>query len=161
MARSTRPEADPTRKAARLRFRPRRRHLLIAVGLWLAIVGNAEAKELGIGIATVILFSLIPSLPLLLGIGQPKRPGGIAARAVRPFNLTHEPALPLAVFALGASGVLPGVALAGGLVWLGSIVIAWGLGDGLREADGSLRPIPARVASWPTLRRGPGEVAAA
>lgn len=134
----------------RIRFQPRRRHLLILVGLWLAVVGNAEAKEHGIGIATMLLFSLIPSLPLLLGIGQPKRPGQLAARVVRPFNATHEPVLPLAVFALGAAGVLPAVAAAGGLVWLGSIVIAWGLGDGLRDADGSLRRGVRRMSTVPS-----------
>ncbi len=150
------PTPAPSR-FARLRFRPQRRHLLIIVGLWFAIVGNAEAKEHGIGIATVLLFSLIPSLPLLLGIGQPKRRGRIAAQVVRPFNATHEPLLPLAVFALGAIGILPAVALAGSLVWLGSIVIAWGLGDGLREADGSVRAGLRRMTSWaatPSIGRG-------
>lgn len=136
---------------ARLRSRPRRRHLLIVVGLWFAIVGNAEAKEHGIGIAAVLLFSLVPSLPLLLGIGQSKRQGRIAARVVGPFNVTHEPALPVAVFALGAAGVLPAVAVAGGLIWLGSIVVSWGLGDGLREADGSVRVGFRRMTSWPTV----------
>lgn len=146
---------------ARLRFQPRRRHLLIVVGLWLAIVGNAEAKEHGVGIASVLLFSLIPSLPLLLGIGQPKHPGRIAARVVRPFNATHEPLLPLATFALGAAGILPAVVLAGSLVWLGSIVIAWALGDGLREADGAVRAGFRRITSWPvTPRASRGAVAA-
>ncbi len=136
---------------ARFRFRPQRRHLLIVVGLWFAVVGNAEAKEHGIGIATVLAFSLIPSLPLLLGIGQPKRQGRLVARVVRPFNVTHEPVLPVAVFVLGALGVLPAVAVAGGLIWLGSIIISWGLGDGLREPDGSVRAGFRRMTSWPTV----------
>lgn len=136
-------------RVARLGFRPRRRHLLIVVGLWLSIVGNAEAHEHGIGIATVLAFSLLPALPLLLGIGQPKLRGRLAARVVRPFNATHEPVLPLAALALGAVGILPAVAVAGGLVWLGSIVIALGLGDGLREADGTLRAGLRRMTSWP------------
>jgi hypothetical protein len=146
-AMSTPPVPAPSR-FARLRFTPRRRHLLILVGLWIAIVGNAEAKDHGIGIAAVLLFSLIPSLPLLLGIGQPKVRGRLAARVVRPFNVTHEPLVPLAVFALGATGALPAIAVAGGLIWLGSLVIAWGLGDGIREADGSVRAGLRRVTTW-------------
>lgn len=137
-------------RSARLRFQPRRRHLLILVGLSFAIVGNAEAREHGIGIATVIGFSLVPTLPLLLGIGQPKRSGRIAARSVLPFNVTHEPLLPLALFASGAVGILPAVAVAGGLVWLGSIVVSWGLGDGLRQPDGAVRAGVRRMTSWPT-----------
>ena len=146
---------------ARLRFRPRRRHLLIVAGLWLAVVGNAEAERLGIGIATVILFSMLPSLPLLLGIGRPKGRGRIVERAVRPFNATHEPLLPVAVFGLALAGVLPVVAQVGALVWLGSIVIAWGLGDGLRRADGSLRDGIGRLTSWPGMARLGGDATAA
>lgn len=135
----------------RLRLHPRRRHLLIVAGLCLAIVGNAEADRHGIGIATVLLFSAIPSLPLLLGIGQPRSRGRVAVRAVPSFNATHEPLLPLAMFALGAAGALPFVAQVGALVWLGSIVISWGLGDGLRESDGALRDGLGRVTSWPRV----------
>ncbi|MFN8628959.1 MAG: DUF4386 domain-containing protein [Chloroflexota bacterium] len=141
--------APAASRFARLRFRPQRRHLFIVAGLWLAVVGNAEAKEHGIGIATVLAFSMIPSLPLLLGIGQPKARGRLAARVVRPFNATHEPIVPAVVFALGALGILPAVATAGSLVWLGSIVIAWGLNDGLREGDGTLRAGIGRLTSWP------------
>ncbi len=134
---------------ARLRFRPRRRHALIVAGLWLAIVGNAEAKEHGLGIATAIGFSLVPSLPLALGVGQPKRPGHVAARAIPLFNVAHEPIVPGALWVLGVVGALPPVALAGGLIWLGSIVISWGLGDGLRGPDGAVRDGLRRMSSRP------------
>lgn len=145
---------------ARLPFGPRRRHALVLVGLWIAFVGNAEAKEHGIALWTVIAFSLIPTLPLLLGIGQPKGRGRLAARVVPGFNATHQPLLPLVVFALGVAGALPVVALVGALAWLGSIVIAWGLGDGLREADGSMRPGLRRMTSWPAPSPAPRTAAA-
>ncbi|HYO42810.1 MAG TPA: DUF4386 domain-containing protein [Candidatus Limnocylindrales bacterium] len=158
--------ATPSRFAriARLRvprIQLRRRHLLVLAGLALAVVGNAEAEEHGIGLATVLVFSLVPSLPLLLGMGQPKIRGHLAARVVPLFNAAHEPLLPLMVSGLGVIGVLPAVALSGGLVWLGSIVIAWGLGDGLREAHGGLRPAPARWTSVPGLAPRTGQEAAA
>ncbi|HEU0243650.1 MAG TPA: DUF4386 domain-containing protein [Candidatus Limnocylindrales bacterium] len=146
-AAATATSAPAPARFARLRFRPQRRHLLVVAGLWLAVVGNAEAKEHGVGIATVILFSLIPSLPLLLGLGQPKRTGHLAVRVVRPFNATNEPLLAITVFGLGALGILPPIALAGGLVWLGSIVVAWGFGNGLRETDGALRGGLSRMTS--------------
>lgn len=136
-------------------FRPRRRHVFVVAGLWLAVVGNAEASAQGIGIPAVIGFSLIPTLPLLLGLGQPKRPGRVASRVVRPFNLTHEPLVPIALGALGVLGLLPVVAVVGAMVWLGSVVISWGLGDGLREADGSVRAGLAGV----TLLAGGGGLA--
>lgn len=137
---------------AGLRFRLQRRHLLVIAGLWLAIVGNALAKDHGIGIAAVIGFSLVPSLPLLLGIGQARARGRVAERVVRPFNAAHEPLVPAALFVLGAAGALPPVATVGALVWLGSIVVALGLGDGLRRADGSVRQGIERITLLPTLR---------
>jgi hypothetical protein len=144
-------------RIARFRVQPRRRHLLIVAGLGLAVAGDAVAGDHGIGIATLLLFSLLPSLPLLLGIGQPRTAGRVAARAVLPLNIMREPLVPAMALGLGAAGVLPVVAVVGALVWLGTIVIGWGLGDGLREPDGSLRPAPARWTALPV----PVEVARA
>jgi hypothetical protein len=146
---------------ARFLPRPRRRHLLLLVGLGLSVVANAEAHAHALGPAPVIVFAIAPQLPLLLGIGQRKAPGNRARRTVPLFNATHEPIPPLAVLGLGVAGILPPLWIVGALAWLGQLVIGWGLGDGLREADGSLRPALSRWTSWPSLARLTREAAGA
>ena len=102
---------------------------------------------------SIILFAISPQLPRLLGIGQPKAPGRLATRVVPFHNAMHEPTVPLALFGLGVAG-RPAGRVARRLPRLARpVVINWGLGDGLREADGSLRTAPSRWTSWPSLAR--------
>ena len=143
------------------RIRLRRRHALLLVGLGLSMAASSQAEAHGIGLVPVILFAIAPRMPILLGIRQPKAPGGVARRVVPLFNAMHEPLLPLAIVGLGMAGVLPALWLVGALAWLGQLVIDWGLGDGLRAADGTLRPAPARWTSWPGGARSVGEGARA
>lgn len=48
----------------------------------------------------------------------------------------HHPAVPLALIGLAAAGLLPVFWTVGGLAWLSHILVDWGLGGGLRSADG-------------------------
>jgi len=67
----------------------------------------------------------------------------MAARVVPAFNLMHHPLPPIALFALGAAGVLPPVLSVGALAWLSHIVLGLAIGDRMRSAGGWLRPL------WP------------
>jgi hypothetical protein len=107
------------------RRRLRWRHLWIVPGLGIAIVANQLGNANGVGILALIAFGIAPDLPRLLGLGR--RP--IASLPVRAFNLLHHPAAAIAAVAIGATGVAPVVWLVGSLVWLGHIVIGWGVGD--------------------------------
>jgi hypothetical protein len=118
---------------------PRRltlRHGWIVPGLALAVYANAIAADHGLGLVPVLLFGIVPHLTVLVGIGQPHARGQLAPRAVPLFNAMHHPAVPLALVAIAAAGALPTFWLAGGLAWLGHILVDLGLGDGLRTADG-------------------------
>jgi hypothetical protein len=48
----------------------------------------------------------------------------------------HHPAVPLALLAVAATGVLSAFWLVGAMAWLSHVIVDWGLGDGLRSADG-------------------------
>jgi len=127
---------------------PRRlvlRHGWIVPGVTLALFANALASEHGLGLVPVLVFGIVPHLPVLLGVGQPHARGQLARRAVPLFNAMHHPALPLAALGLAAAGILPVFWLVGALAWLGHIVVDLALGDGLRTADGwRHRPSMAR-----------------
>jgi hypothetical protein len=85
------------------------------------------------------VFGIVPHLPVLLGYRRPHARGQLVPRAVPLFNALHHPAAPLAVLGLAAAGVLPPLLFVGALAWLSHIVMDWGLGDGLRCADGYVR----------------------
>jgi len=119
--------------------RLRGRQLWLVPGLGLALVANAQASTLHVGLVPLLVFGIVPHLPVLLGIGQPHARGQLAPRAVPLFNAMHHPAVPLAVLALAAAGILPPFWLVGALAWLSHIVVDRGVGDGLRTADGFLR----------------------
>lgn len=107
----------------RRRLRPR--HLWIVPGLAIAILANELGKGNGVGILALIAFGVAPDLPRLLGLGR--RPVG--SLPVRVFNLLHNPLAAIAAVAIGATGVVPALFLVGSLVWLGHVVIGWGVGD--------------------------------
>ena len=122
--------------------RPRRlrlRHLWLIPGLGVALVANAQAGTLHVGLVPLLVFGIVPHLTVLVGFGQPHTRGQLAPRAVPLFNVMHQPALPLAVLGLAAAGMLPPFWLVGALAWLSHIVVDRGFGDGLRTTDGDLR----------------------
>jgi hypothetical protein len=121
----------------------RRHRLWLVPGLALALVANAQANQQGLGLVPVILFGILPHLPVLLGIRQPRPRGHIGTQAVPLFNALHQPLVPAVIAGLGLAGLLSPLALVAGLAWLGHIVVDWGLGDGLRMADGGHRPAAA------------------
>ncbi len=116
--------------------RLRTRHLWIVPGLAIAIFANSVAGEHALGLVPLLLFGILPHLPVLLGVGQTTARGQLAPRAVPLFNAMHHPAVPLALLAVAATGVLPAFWLVGAMAWLSHVVVDWGMGDGLRSADG-------------------------
>jgi hypothetical protein len=116
----------------------RRRHLWLIPGLAVAIYASTLGNQLGLGLVPLLVFGIVPHLSVLLGLGQPHVRGQLAPRAVPIFNAMHHPALPLGMVGIAAAGVLSPFWLVGGLAWLAHIVVDWGLGDGLRSADGFL-----------------------
>ena len=121
---------------------PRRltfRHLWLVPGLGIALFANAQSATYGIGLVPLLLFGIAPHLPALAGIGRPLARGQLAPRAVPLFNTMHQPALPLAVAVLAATGVLSPFWLVGALAWLSHIVVDWGFAKGLRTRDGYVR----------------------
>jgi hypothetical protein len=116
------------------RRRLRLRHLWLVPGLGLALVANAQAAHVDLGLVALLVFGIVPHLTVLLGIGQPHARGQLAPRAVPLFNTMHQPVLPLAVLGLAIAGVLPPFWLVGALAWLGHIVVDRGFGNGLRTA---------------------------
>jgi deazaflavin-dependent oxidoreductase (nitroreductase family) len=119
------------------RLKPR--HLWLVPGLAIAFSANAVAAEHTLGLLPLLLFGIAPHAAVLARIGQPHGRGGIAPRAVPLFNAMHHPVVPLAVMATAAVGILSPFWYVGALAWLSHIVVDWALGDGLREADGSVR----------------------
>lgn len=116
--------------------RLRTRHLWIVPGLAIAVFASRVAGEHGLGLVPLLLFGILPHLPVLLGIGQPTARGQLAPRAVPLFNAMHHPAVPLTLLAVAATGVISAFWLVGAMAWLGHVVVDWGMGDGLRSADG-------------------------
>lgn len=120
-------------------IRFRRRHLWLIPGLAIAVYASTQATQHGLGIVPLLVFTIVPDLPRLLGIGQPHVRGQLAARAVPLFNLLHHPVPPLALLGLAAAGVLPAMWFVGAMAWLGHLVIGLGIGDRLRTRNGFLR----------------------
>ena len=126
--------ASAVQPAAVRRLRPR--HLWILPGLAIAVFASRVAGEHGLGLVPLLVFGILPHLPLLLGVGQPTVRGQLAPRAVPLFNAMHHPAVPLALLAVAATGAISAFWLVGAMAWLGHVVVDWGMGDGLRSADG-------------------------
>jgi hypothetical protein len=126
------------------RRRLRQRHLWLVPGLAVAIFANSIASRHGLGLVPLLTFGIVPHLSVLVGIGQPRRAGQLARRAVPIFNAMHYPLIPLGLAGIAAAGVLPAFWLVGALAWLSHIVIDWALGEGLRAVDGYLHAGSAR-----------------
>jgi hypothetical protein len=117
----------------------RPRLLWLVPGLAIGLYAGRQAEEHGMGlagIATLLMFGILPHLPVLLGRGQPHAPGQLAARAVPLFNATHHPVPPLVVVLLSAAGILSPLAAVAALAWLSHVVADLAFGQGLRTRDG-------------------------
>src|SRR3954447_5762389 len=112
------------------------RHLWLVPGLAIAFYANGQAGVHGLGLAPVLIFGIVPHLPVLLALRQPHAPGQLGRRAVPLFNLMHHPVVPVTLLAVAATGVLSAFWLVGAMAWLSHIVVDWALGDGLRSRDG-------------------------
>lgn len=113
------------------RRRLRWRHLWIVPGLGLAIFANQLGNEHGVSILALVAFGIAPDLPRLLGLGR--RP--VASLPVRAFDVLHDPLAAIAAVAIAATGVVPIIWLVGSLVWLGHVIIGWGVGDVPRRGE--------------------------
>lgn len=80
-----------------------------------------------------------PDLAFLAAVGdRPTAPGLMPRRAVRPYNIVHHPAGPLALLTLAAA-TAGGAAAVLAVTWLSHIVWDRAVGYTLRAPDGSLR----------------------
>ena len=122
------------------------RHLWLVPGIGLALVANAQSTSLNIGLVPILLFGIVPHLPAMAGIALPHAHGQMPPRAVPLFNAMHQPAVPIVLLGLAATGVLTPFWLVGTLAWLGHIVADWGLANGLRTPEG-----------YPRGRRSPAD----
>jgi hypothetical protein len=112
-----------------IRFTPRRRHLWWVPALAIAIYANGQATQVGVGLGTVLLFSIAPHVPSWL------RMSPILSRVL------HHPALPLSLVGLGMVGILSPFWLIGGLAWVSHI-----LGDRAVAYGPRVRPVSPPVA---------------
>ena len=112
------------------------RYLWVIPALAIAFYATGQAGLHGLGLVPLLVFGIVPHLPVLVGYVQPHARGQLAPRAVPLFNAMHHPIPPLAVLGLAAAGVLPPLWFVGALAWLSHIVIDWAMGDGLRTSDG-------------------------
>jgi hypothetical protein len=103
----------------------RRRHLWIIPGLAIAIAANRLGEMNGVGILALIAFGLAPDVPRLFG-----------SRGRPAHDLLHRPvvagsglAVAIVITASGVTAIAGIVALVAALVWVGHIVIGWGVGD--------------------------------
>lgn len=114
------------------------------------VLGAAIALAVATGAPWwLIVTGLIgPDLAFLAAIGdRPTAPGLMPRRAVRPYNLVHHPAGPLALLGLSVAAADAGAGVLA-LTWLSHIVWDRAVGYTLRAPDGSPR---SRAA---TGRRG-------
>ena len=121
--------------------------------LALAALGFAVFEGVKYGwVATGVLvaFAIIPDFAL---IGAFAERGRLKPSRVAFYNLMHLPWIPLALLVIGALAPLPslGWGLRGGLelflaglAWLLHIAIDRAVGYGVRERDGSVRPVGTR-----------------
>ncbi|MEV6398574.1 DUF4260 family protein [Streptomyces sp. NPDC051907] len=79
--------------------------------------------------------AVLPDVALLYGISAAPAFERLPAYAVRPYNVLHSPAVPVALFALAAVAGSRRTAVAG-LGWLGHIAVDRAFGYGPRRPDG-------------------------
>ena len=116
----------------------RARYLWLVPGLAIAFHASGEAGIQGLGLVPLLVFGIVPHLPILIGFVLPHGRGQLPSQAVPFFNVMHHPVPPLAVLGLATAGVLSPYWSVAALAWLSHIVVDWAMGDGLRTADGYL-----------------------
>jgi deazaflavin-dependent oxidoreductase (nitroreductase family) len=119
--------------------RLRRRHLWVVPGLSIAVYASGQAQQHELGLVPLLLFGILPHLPSLVGMGDPRPRGHISPRAVPLFNAMHHVGPPVALIALAVVGVLSPFWMVSGLAWLSHIVIDGAIEAGTRAPDGSAR----------------------
>ena len=126
----------------------RSRKFWLILGLTLLTVCIALGVRLGWSAAGIIFAAaVIPDVAL---IGAFASAGRLRPERVRFYNLLHAPALAVTTTITGALVFLTtheNTALLIGFAWLTHIAVDRACGFGLREADGSIRPVglPRRV----------------
>jgi len=130
----------PASTSRRLRPTLRLRHGWVVPALAIAIYANGQAAHHALGLVPLLAFGIAPHLPVLAGWGQPRGPGRLGPRMIALFNALHHPVVPMMVAGLAAAGLLTPFWFVGALAWLSHIVMDWAMGDGLRTAEGSVRP---------------------
>lgn len=117
----------------------------------LAFVVFEGVKYGWVAVAVILAFLALPDLTLV-GAGR----GRIKPSRVRLYNLAHQPLVPLAIMIAGIFAPIPplGWGLREGLelflaclAWLLHIAVDRAAGYGLRNADGSIRPVGVRRAA--------------
>lgn len=109
-------------------------HTTAGVVLTASAIALAVTRETGV--SSVVVFAVLPDLALFLGIGASHQPGQLPRRAVPAYNVLHHPALPVALLAAFATGLLGSYWLVAGLAWLAHISFDRACGYGLRTWDG-------------------------
>ncbi len=123
----------PEAPVARLAVRPP----YLVAGAALGAAAVTLAVIWGTGVSSVLVFIVLPDVTLLLALGgQGVQQGQLPARAVPGYNLMHHPAVPAAVLALAAVGLVGGYWVVAALAWGAHIGIDRGCGYGLRTRDG-------------------------
>ncbi len=105
-----------------------------SIGFMVCFAGAVHAA--GLGAWQLWVFLVMPDLALLYGMAPGLAKGRLHPRAVRHYNLLHQPFLP-ALMCLAALLLLGGGPwLAGGLGWGAHIAIDRAVGYGLRTPEG-------------------------
>lgn len=123
---------------------------LLAIGLFAFAV--FEGIKYGwVAAGVLVVFGLMPDLALIGAFAGERR---LHPRRVRAYNVLHTPWIPVLAIALSIVLPLPpiGWGLRGGLelflaglAWLTHIAADRAFGFGLRDRDGSIRPVGQRA----------------
>ena len=103
----------------------------------LAVAGFAALQIMrhDLGLAPIV-FLILPDLAFLVGLGDAHEPRQMPARAVPPYNLLHQPLLPLALIGVLSFVDLGLVLFTGALMWFAHIALDRAAGYGQRTPDG-------------------------
>lgn len=132
LARSPQPTAEPAPGDARTAVRP----AYLVAGTALLAAAVTGAAMLDTGVASVLLFAVLPDVALLVGLTQPHAPGQLPRSAVPVYNALHSPAVPAVLLLATAAGLLGTYWLVAATTWAAHIALDRGLGYGLRTRDG-------------------------